>query len=76
MCIRDRNITAISVENDSYAPKEAVDWLTMKYKNANVKELYLKSNQYSVKEIGHFGFFREKFKGRLWTILLNEIEEC
>ena len=69
------NITAISVEDDIYAPKEAVDWLTKKYKNANVKELHLESNQYNVKEIGHFGFFREKFKKPLWEILLNELEE-
>lgn len=68
-------ITAISIEKDTYAPKNAVNWLTKKFRNADVKELHLRGNDYQIKEIGHFGIFREKFKNNLWKLLLSEIEK-
>lgn len=68
-------LTAISIDKDFYAPKEAVDWFTGKYKNADVKKLHLLAEDYNVKDIGHFGIFRYKFKNNLWTLLLNEIDK-
>lgn len=74
-----KNITtktvAISIENDFYAPKEAVDWFINKYQNAAVKTLHLKPNDYNTKHIGHFGIFSSKFKNNLWKLLLDEIEK-
>jgi len=73
------NITAktvsISIENDFYAPKEAVDWFTQKYQKADVIKLHLKPGDYNTKEIGHFGIFSSKFKMNLWKLLLDEIEK-
>ncbi|HET9057096.1 MAG TPA: alpha/beta fold hydrolase [Chitinophagaceae bacterium] len=66
---------AISIENDFYAPKKAVDWLTEKYENADVKRLHLIPKDYNAKDIGHFGVFREKFADNLWKLLLHEIEK-
>lgn len=71
----EAKITAISIENDNYAPKKAVEWLTKKFHNAKVKELHLKAIDYQSNEIGHFGIFREKFKSNLWKLLLNEVEK-
>lgn len=68
-------ITAISIENDSFAPKEAVDWFTQKYKNAEIKQIHLKPNDYNTKNIGHFGIFKEKHKKDIWKLLLDEIKE-
>lgn len=68
------NLTAISIERDFYAPKEAVDWLTGKYENAAVKKLHLMADKYGTSKIGHFGIFRDKFENSLWTLLLIEME--
>lgn len=65
---------AISIENDFYAPKKAVDFFTEKYENADIKKMHLKPTEYNTKDIGHFGIFRENFENTLWEILLNEIE--
>lgn len=66
---------AISIENDFYAPKDAVDFITEKYENADIKKLHLRPREYNAKDIGHFGIFREKFENTLWKLLMNEIEK-
>jgi predicted alpha/beta hydrolase len=66
---------AISIENDFYAPKAAVDFLTEKYENAEIKKIHLRPTNYNTKDIGHFGIFREKFETTLWRLLLNEIDK-
>jgi predicted alpha/beta hydrolase len=66
---------AISIENDFYAPKKAVDWLAEKYQNANVKRIHLKPNDYDTNQIGHFGIFSSKFENNLWKLLFDEIEK-
>lgn len=68
-------ILAISIENDIYAPKEAVDWLTQKYQNASVSKLHLNAKDYNTKDIGHFGLFRERFADTVWKLVLNDIEK-
>ncbi|MDR7210118.1 alpha/beta fold hydrolase [Flavobacterium piscis] len=68
-------ILAISIENDAFAPKEAVDWLAYKYENSEIKRVHLMSKDYATKEIGHFGIFREKFANDLWKLFLNEVEK-
>ncbi|MGV7106982.1 alpha/beta hydrolase family protein [Flavobacterium sp. U410] len=68
-------ILAISIENDFYAPKKAVDWFTLKYENAEISKLHLKPNDYNTNVIGHFGFFSSKFRSNLWQLLFNEIEK-
>lgn len=66
---------AISIENDFYAPKDAVDFLTEKYENAEIKKLHLRPTDYNTNSIGHFAVFREKFENTLWKLLMNEIDK-
>ncbi len=68
-------ILSISIENDTYAPKEAVDWFANKYENSDIRRLHLMPKDYDTKDIGHFGIFREKFAGNLWGLFLKEIEK-
>jgi predicted alpha/beta hydrolase len=71
-----KNITAkviaISIENDFYAPKAAVDWFAGKYQHADVERLHLTPGDFNAKDIGHFGIFREKFEHSLWKLLLHK----
>lgn len=68
-------ILAISIENDFYAPKKAVDWFTTKYENAEINKLHLKPSDYNTNVIGHFGIFSSKFMSNLWKLLFDEIEK-
>lgn len=67
-------MTALSISDDNFAPKEAVDWLVNKYENTDLKRVHLVPKDYNVQKIGHFGIFREKFKDNLWNLLLKEME--
>jgi len=69
----DTDITAICIEDDDYAPKKAVDWMTKKYSAASVKEMLIRPKNYNTKKIGHFGIFKERFKDSLWKLLLDEM---
>lgn len=66
-------VVAISIENDPYAPKKAVNWLTEKYNSQVFKSLHLRPNEYGVNEIGHFSIFKEKFRTTIWELLKNEL---
>lgn len=68
------NLTSFSIENDSFAPKEAVNWLTNAYNNTNAKQVHLQAKDFNVAEIGHFGVFKEEFKDSIWEMLNKEIE--
>lgn len=70
----DKDISAFSIEDDDFAPKEAVEWMTSQYRNSNVKSTHLNPTDFGIKKIGHFGVFKEKFKSTIWEILLNEIK--
>jgi predicted alpha/beta hydrolase len=67
--------TSISLENDFYAPKQAVDFIAAQYSNADIKRLHLLSKDYNTKEIGHFGIFHEKFESNLWKLMFDEIDK-
>ena len=69
------NVTAISIEDDFYAPKDAVDFLTGKYENAEITKLHLRPTEYDTSAIGHFGIFRERFEKTIWKLLVSEIEK-
>jgi predicted alpha/beta hydrolase len=59
-------IRAYSFEDDGFAPKRAVDELMGFYKDARVERRHLKPSEASARQVGHFGFFREKFRDNLW----------
>jgi predicted alpha/beta hydrolase len=56
----DRPILAWSFEDDHFAPRPAVEWLLRLYGNAPVE------HRHRPGEVGHFGFFRERFRATLW----------
>lgn len=69
------NLTSYSVPSDRFAPKAAVDFLTKKYNNATITRKHLNPKDYKTKSIGHFGFFKSKFKENIWQELLADIQK-
>ena len=67
-------ISAFSIDDDDFAPKKAVEWMTSQYRNSKIKSIHLKPTDFRVKRIGHFGVFKEKFRTTIWKILLSEIK--
>ena len=60
----------ISIDDDLFAPKKAVDILgDLVYRNANTTRMHLKPSDYNLKAIGHFDFFRKKNQNILWSII-------
>ncbi len=62
-------ILVLSFPRDRYASKKTVDWLANQFKNASVDRRHLVPEELGVEEIGHFGFFREKFSDSLWKMI-------
>ncbi|KXX66820.1 alpha/beta fold hydrolase [Flammeovirga sp. SJP92] len=67
-------ITAYSIEDDFFAPKEAVQWMTRQYSQAPKKEVRLTLEDLNTSSIGHFGVFKEKFRDTIWPQFLKEIK--
>jgi len=60
----------ISIEDDLFAPKKSVDILgDLVYCNAKVTRKHLKPEDFNLKTIGHFDFFRKKNQNTLWPII-------
>jgi len=68
-------ILAVSVEDDDFAPHEAVNWITDMYENGIVNKIHLVPTDYNLKKLGHFGFFRSKYKEVFWGTLLKQVDE-
>jgi len=56
------------------APAESVDALLAKYPQAIIKKRNIDPNDISMKNIGHFGFFKERLKSSLWREVLEWFE--
>lgn len=67
-------VTSISIDDDFFAPRKAVEWLTLKFANASVKRLHFIPKNFKVSKIGHFSLFTEKFRVSIWNILLAEVK--
>jgi predicted alpha/beta hydrolase len=61
-----RPILAWSFEDDHFAPRPAVEWLLRLYGNAPVEHRHRVPRAAGLGEVGHFGFFRERFRDSLW----------
>jgi predicted alpha/beta hydrolase len=57
-------VLAFGFDDDDYAPPAAVDALLALYENARITRRQVPRSEASV---GHFGFFRERFRRTLWT---------
>lgn len=59
-------LKAISIDDDDYAPSQAVDWLHALYTNAPLERHHVTPRELGAQAIGHFGFFRSAFQDSLW----------
>ncbi len=70
-----KNMLVLSFYKDVYASKASVDWLANQFVNTKVDRRHLIPEELSIPNIGHFGFFRERFKDSLWEMTHSWIEE-
>ncbi|RIW13382.1 alpha/beta fold hydrolase [Algoriphagus lacus] len=68
-------VTCISIEDDKFAPIDAVNWLADRFSKAQIKRVHLDPYDFGYKSIGHFGIFKENNRLVLWRMLLREILE-
>ena len=66
-------ILVYSIADDQMAPKMAVDALFKGYENARITRSHVLPAGIGVSHIGHFGFFKEKFRDSLWPETLEWI---
>ena len=57
---------AYSFADDDYAPRAAVESLLDAYREARVDHRHVTPREVGAPAIGHFGFFRERFRETLW----------
>jgi predicted alpha/beta hydrolase len=67
-------MTGISIADDRYAPRGAVDALYRIYANARVERVHLVPRDHGLRRIGHFGPFRRELGGALWPVLVRPLE--
>jgi len=65
-------ILALSFSKDSFAPKEAVDWLATQYNSADIKRVHHEAGL-GEKHVKHFGFFKSWAEEPYWKRCLNYI---
>jgi predicted alpha/beta hydrolase len=61
-----RPILAYSFADDPYAPRPAVESLLGAYRNARIAHRHVAPREVGAPAIGHFGFFRDRFRETLW----------
>jgi predicted alpha/beta hydrolase len=61
----------LSIKDDTLAIRAAVDSAASWYTRATVERRHLDPREVGADPIGHFGFFREKFRETLWPIALQ-----
>ena len=69
-----KHLLSLSFPKDEYASKKSVDWLANKFSNAKIDRRHIIPKDIGIENIGHFGFFRSKFKDSLWKMTHQWIE--
>ncbi len=67
-------IYSYSAQDDNYAPKVTVDWLTNQFKGQKAIRKHLIPKEVGISKIGHFGYFRSKNKASIWELFLSDIK--
>ena len=67
----DRPTLAYSFSDDLYAPRRSVEALQEAMPAAPWTHRHRKPEDYGVRAVGHFGFFRERFRESLWQESLD-----
>jgi len=70
----NKHLLSLSFPKDEYASKQSVDWLAKQFKYANIDRRHIIPKDLGIENIGHFGFFRSKFKNSLWKMIHHWIE--
>ena len=66
----------VNIEDDHMlAPPRAVQYLRSQYANAQTSYQQLKPSEFGLREIGHFGFFKSRYKEKLWHLPLEYFRE-
>ena len=67
-------IRAYAITDDAFAPPSAVEALRRLYPNARWETRCVEPRDVGVKSLGHFGFFRERFRDSLWREAADWLE--
>jgi predicted alpha/beta hydrolase len=67
-------LRAYAISDDWFAPLRAVDALGALYPNSQWETRKVTPRELGVKSIGHFGFFRERFRDSLWRETADWLE--
>jgi len=67
-------VRAYAITDDAFAPRRAVDALGELYPNARWETRPVAPRELGAKSIGHFGFFRERFRDSLWRETADWLE--
>jgi len=67
-------LRAYAISDDALAPLRAVEALAKLYPNARWETRPLTPHEVGAKAIGHFGFFRERFRDSLWREAADWLE--
>lgn len=67
---------AYAISDDPFAPLRAVNALAELYPAARWETRRLAPQEVGVADIGHFGFFRERFRASLWRESADWLEEA
>ena len=67
-------LRAYAISDDPFAPLRAVEALAGLYPNSRWETRKLAPRDVGVKSIGHFGFFRERFRDSLWRETADWLE--
>jgi len=66
---------ALSFPKDEFASKASVDWLINQFEQVSLERQHIIPQEHNIPTIGHFGFFRDKFKDSLWQTTHDWISE-
>jgi predicted alpha/beta hydrolase len=67
-------IRAYAITDDAFAPPSAVEALGRLYPNADWQTRRVTPAEAGTKSLGHFGFFRERFRDSLWREAADWLE--
>lgn len=67
-------IRAYAISDDAFAPLRAVEALRALYPNAQWETRRVRPADVGARSVGHFGFFRERFRDSLWRETADWLE--
>lgn len=68
-------VRAYAISDDAFAPLRAVEALAALYPASHWETRRLAPREVGVESVGHFGFFRERFRASLWRESADWLEE-